>query len=456
MDVVAVDTPELGDRSYLVHDGAVGVVVDPQRDLDRLLSEVEDVGVNVTHVFETHMHNDYVTGGLDLATRMGAAYVVSAADEVSFERTPVTDGDEILTGSLRVRAVHTPGHTFNHMAYVAVDGDGSQAVFTGGSLLFGTVGRTDLVGPQHAEALARHQYRSARRLAADVPGQASVHPTHGFGSFCASAAGSGATHSTIGGERVGNVALTTADEDEFVRTLLAGLSPYPAYYAYMQPLNRAGGKAWDLQPARSLDADEVRKRIAVGEWVIDLRNRTAFARAHVPGSVGIEHATVFSTYTGWLVPWGQPVTLVGTDPDQVWAAQCDLARIGMDDLAGASTDGPDTLTGDRRPASYPTTDFVGLAGHGLGGIVVLDVRQRDEWDAGHLPGAVHIPIQDVRHRLGEIPAGRVWVHCGSGYRASIVTSLLDNAGREVVLIDDVWDNASRAGFGSSADPRAAW
>lgn len=446
MRIVTVSTPELGDRSYLVHDGEVGVVIDPQRDLDRMTAEIERAGVRVSHVLETHIHNDYVTGGLELARRVGGAYVVAAADEVTFDRVPITDGEEIAAGSLTVQAVHTPGHTHNHMSYVVGDEDGPQAVFTGGSLLFGTVGRTDLLGQHNADTLARRQYHSARRLVADLPGRAGVYPTHGFGSFCASGAGSGAAHSTIGAERVGNVALTTGDEDEFVRTLLAGLSPYPAYYAHMEPLNRAGGKGWDLEPVRPVDAEEIRKRIAAGEWIIDLRSRTAFARAHVPGSIGVEHATQFSTYVGWLLPWGQAVTLVGADADQVGAAQRDLARIGIDDLAGASTDSPATLSGDQRPASYPTTDFAGLADHGLGGIVVLDVRQRGEWDSGHLPEAVHLPIQDVDQRVDDVPAGQVWVHCGSGYRASIAASLLDRRGRDVVLINDFWDSAASVGL----------
>src|SRR5699024_4684296 len=158
---------------------------------------------------------------------------------------------------------------------------------------------------------------------------------------------------------------------------------------------------------RPVESDEVRKRIAAGEWVIDVRSRTAFASAHMPGSVGIEYATLFSIYAGWLLPWGQAVTLVGADSDQVGAAQRDLARIGIDDLVGASIATPNELSRGQCPASYPTTSFAGLAAHGLGGIVVLDVREHGEWGVGRLPGAVHIPIQDVPQRLDEVPAGQV-------------------------------------------------
>ncbi|MPZ69179.1 MAG: MBL fold metallo-hydrolase [Actinobacteria bacterium] len=446
MDVVSVQTPELGNRSYLVHDGSVGVVIDVQRDLDRMLAEIERAGVDVVHVLETHIHNDYVTGGLDLARRTGAEYVVAAGEEVLFRRRPIANGEELVAGSMTVRAVHTPGHTRHHLAYVVSGEEGPEEVFTGGSMLFGTVGRTDLAGCDQTEELTRRQYRSARLLADELSEHVEIYPTHGFGSFCASAEGSLATNSTIGDERIANVALATCDEDEFVAMLLDGLPPYPRYYDYMAPLNRRGGATWDLQPLRALDVSDVRQRLAAGDWVVDIRRRTAFAQAHVAGSVGIEHVAQFATYFGWLLPWGAEAVLIGADPNELSAAQRDLARIGVDQLAGASTDSPDRLSGDEGPASYPTVDFSGLAAHGSDGIVVLDVRQRAEWDTGHLSGATHIPIQEVPTRLGELAVGQVWVHCASGYRASIAASLLEGAGRDVVLIDDHWKNAGKAGL----------
>lgn len=445
MEIITLETPELGDRSYLVHDGAVGAVIDPQRDLDRILAEIERAGARVAFVLETHIHNDYVTGGLELARRTGAEYVVSAADDVSFRRRPISDGELIQVGSLALRAVHTPGHTHNHLSYVVTDSADAQAVFTGGSLLFGTVGRTDLLGPADTDELTRRQHRSAWRLA-ELAETTSVHPTHGFGSFCASGASSGASSSTIGAERLGNLALTTGDADRFARTLLANLEPYPAYYAHVGPLNRRGGGGWGVEPPRALAVDELRRRIDGGDWVLDLRDRGKFADAHVPGSLGFEHATQFSTYVGWLLPWGAEITLIGADHAQVRAAQRDLARIGMDRLAGASTENPERLSGARGPSSYSITDFRGLAAHGLEGITVLDVRQRSEWEAGHLPGATHLPIQQVPDSLAGVPAGQVWVHCGSGYRSSIAASFLDRSGRDVVLIDDYWHNAEKAGL----------
>jgi hydroxyacylglutathione hydrolase len=248
-DIMTIPTPSLGDRSYLVTDGAVALVVDPQRDIDRVLALTASRGIAVTHVFETHIHNDYLTGGLALARATGAAYHVNAADAVAFDRVAIADGDVVAVGrSMRVRVIATPGHTFTHLAYALEDTATGEAVavFTGGSLLHGSAGRPDLLGAEHAPALAAAQHASIRRLAAELPDQAAVYPTHGFGSFCAATV-SGADGSTIGEERRVNPALAL-DEDSYVAGLLAGLDDYPAYYARMAPANAAGPAAPDLTP----------------------------------------------------------------------------------------------------------------------------------------------------------------------------------------------------------------
>ena len=250
MRVQVIETPDLGDRSYVVSDETCAIVVDPQRDIDRVEAMVAELGVPVTLVLETHIHNDYVTGGHALARRTGATYVVSGRDEVSFERCAAHDGDEFTAGTMTVRVLETPGHTDTHLSYVVTDhSDAPPAVFTGGSLLYGSVGRTDLLGADRTEDLTRKQWRSARRLAATLPADAPVYPTHGFGSFCSSGAASGADSSTLGAEKLHNDALLTDDEDAFVTRLVAGLTGYPAYYAHMAPLNSQGPDAPDLSPA---------------------------------------------------------------------------------------------------------------------------------------------------------------------------------------------------------------
>ncbi|PZG07735.1 MBL fold metallo-hydrolase [Micromonospora craterilacus] len=455
--VSVIATSSLGDRSYLATDGRVAVVVDPQRDIDRVMHAAGAAGVRITHVVETHLHNDYVSGGLELARLTDARYLVAAADEVGFDRVPVADGDVVdVSDGLRIRVVATPGHTFHHLSYVldeAGAGDWTPVgVFTGGSLLFGTTGRTDLLGQQHAHELANHQHTSAQRLVDLLPDGAQVWPTHGFGSFC-SASQSDAPESTIGREKQGNPVFRLAAAD-FVTETLAGLDAYPAYYAHMGVANAAGPAPVNLTPATRADAGQLRDRIAAGEWVVDLRHRKAYAVTHLAGTVSLGLDGPMSTWLGWLIDWGTPITLLAETPEQVAEAQRELVRIGIDRPAAQATGVPQqwaTDPADLRQLSV--ADFPALAAALAGDIpaglpapqVVLDVRLTNEWQAGHLDGAVHVPLPDLPRRLADIPAGTVWVHCGSGYRAAAAASLLANAGRRVVLVDDQFAHAAPAG-----------
>ena len=211
-------------------------------------------------------------------------------------------------------------------------------MFSGGSLLYGATGRPDLLGHEHTHELVRHQHASARRLADLLPDEAEVYPTHGFGSFC-SATQSDATSSTIGREKESNPVLTQ-DEQTYVKELLAGLGAWPAYYAHMAPANAAGPSGPDLSPPSVADADELRHRIEAGEWVVDLRTRTAFAAGHAPGTLNFGLDGGFATYLGWLITWGTPVTLLGESAEDVAEAQRELVRIGIDRPAAHATGGP--------------------------------------------------------------------------------------------------------------------
>lgn len=439
MEIITIETPALGDRSYVLVDGDVAAIIDPQRDIDRITGLLAERDLRVTHVFETHVHNDYVAGGLELARGTGSAYVLAAADDVAYEHTGARDGDELTVGGLVVRALHTPGHTPNHLSYVVFQDGEPVAAFTGGSMLYGTVGRTDLISPETTEELTRAQYQSVRRLADELPGDVGVHPTHGFGSFCSSASSSGSDASTIDQERRSNMALTVDDEDAFVDKLLSGLTAYPRYYAHMAPINRAGPAPVDLSPPALVDPVEIRRRIHAGEWVVDLRSRTAFARGHLAGTVNLEVGDSFATYLGWTLRWGTPVTLVGDTGDQVAEAQRQMVRIGIDRPAGRAEGGIDTWAAGGDVRSYRTATFAELAdARADDAVVVLDVRRDDEWAEGRIKGAVHIALHGLEERLDEVPDAEVWVHCASGYRASIAASLLDRAGRDVVAIDDEW------------------
>ena len=437
--VEVVDTPELGDRSYVAHDGETAVIVDPQRDIDRMETLLATRGLRCAFVAETHLHNDYVSGGLELARRTGATYLLSAAEGLPFEHRAVADGDELTSGRVHVRVVATPGHTFDHVAYVVDDGE-APAVFTGGALLYGSVGRTDLLGDAHTEELARLQFRSARRLAELLADDVPVYPTHGFGSFCSSGNVAVTAASTMGAERVRNDALAAVDEDVFVARLIAGLTAYPAYYAHMAPLNRRGPAPVDLSPARRVDPGELRRRIGAGEWIVDLRAGAAFAHAHLAGTISCALDISFSTYLGWLIPWGAPLTLIGETQGDVAAAQRQLVRIGIDRPAGAAVGTIRALAAGDELRSYPVAGFAEL--QATPDLALLDVRRGEERRAGCLPGSFHVPIDELLARLDELPDGRLAVHCASGYRAAIAASLLDRIGRDVVLVDDDWTNAT--------------
>jgi glyoxylase-like metal-dependent hydrolase (beta-lactamase superfamily II)/rhodanese-related sulfurtransferase len=443
IEIVGIGTRSLGDRSYLATDGTAALVVDPQRDIDRVLVAAAERGVAIRAVFETHIHNDYVSGGLALAAETGAAYYVNAADEVAFGRTAIRDGDEVTVGTMRLRALATPGHTFTHLSYALDDATTGApvAVFTGGSLLNGSTGRPDLLGARHTGELARAQHVSARRLAAALPDSTKVLPTHGFGSFCA-AGPPAATATTIGDEKQANPALIL-DEDCYVAALLAGLDAYPAYYARMGPANRAGADAPSLLPPSQVAASEIAGRIAAGEWVVDLRARRTFAAAHVPGSLSFELGDAFATSLGWLLPVGTPLTLLADTPCQVAAAQRELSRIGVDGLAGAATGVTRDLLGSARAAACPVSDFRSLAvvRRHLE-IVILDVRRPLEWAASHIDGALHIPLHELPGQLHDLPSLPVWVHCQSGYRASVAASFLQAAGHAVTIVDDDFARAA--------------
>lgn len=446
--VDTLETEGLGNRSHLAGGTRAAVVVDPPRDIDRVLAEAAGRGVRIVAVAETHVHNDYVSGGLELARVTGARYLVPAGAEVAYARVPVADGHmEPLDEGLALRAVATPGHTPHHTSYVLEEDGRAVAAFTGGSLLIGSVGRPDLVEPRLTEELARAQHASVHRLAAELDDEVAVMPTHGFGSFCSSSRADG-THSTIGTEKASNPALVQ-DVDSFVKDLLAGLDDVPAYYAHMGPANAGGPAPVDLTAPRPADAAEIARRLAAGEWVVDLRNRVAFAAGHVAGALNFEADGQLATYLAWMIPWGRPVTLLAESAEDIGRAQRELTRVGIDRPAAAAVGGPaDWIPDGSRPASFPRATFADLAAARARGedVVVVDVRRDSERADGWIEGSVHLPVHQLHRRLDEVPDGTVWVHCAGGMRAAIAASVLDAAGREVVAVDDGYAAAAEAGL----------
>lgn len=453
IDVVTIDTPNLGDRSYVVGRGGEAIVIDPQRDIDRVQEILDDQGWSVTHVLETHFHNDYVSGGLELAKVLGAEYVVPDGMSISFAATRVADSDELESGAGLVRVLHTPGHTPNHISFALNDGHEDVAVFTGGSLLFGSVGRPDLLGAELTEPLARAQWASMRTISADVTHSAQVYPTHGFGSFCSATATVG-NASTLAEQIATNPVFRVA-EDAFVAELIAGLDAFPAYYAHMGPANQAGAGPIDLSPPAQATAADIARRIAAGEWVVDLRHRRVFASDHVKGTLSFDVHGNAVTYLGWMIDWGTPITLLGADMDEVQSMQRELVRIGIDRPVAYATGTPSEWSSEAAPVSgYPRVTHVDMA-QALTvdpGLPMLDLRRNGEFDKGYVRGARHVPLHELRSRLDEVvewaidQGGAVWIYCGSGFRASIGASVLEAAGVPVVHVDDDFQNAEAAGL----------
>jgi hydroxyacylglutathione hydrolase len=437
--VIPIETAGLGDRSYLAHDGQVALVVDPQRDIDRVVDLAEREGVRITMVLETHIHNDYVSGGLQLARSTGATYVINADDPVDFERHGVRDSEVLDCGSMQITALHTPGHTFTHMSYALADSDGHVlGVFTGGGLLHGSTGRPDLLGQQHADALARHQHASARRLADALPATAAIHPTHGFGSFCSSTS-SEASLSTIADEIAMNPVLRD-EVDVYVRDLFDGLDVYPAYYKYMGPMNAAGPQDIDLSLPTLATPQDIRSAIEQKHWVVDLRNRTAFVDGHVRGSYSFGLDGSFATYFGWLFPYDSAIVLLGERPEQVAEAQRELVRIGIDRIDRMATGQVADWTA--APETTPVRSFSDVPAALASDVIVLDIRRVSERRAAHVDGTVHLPMHELLARMHELPRDRqIWVHCASAYRASIAASVMQANDLDVAIIMDPFEAA---------------
>jgi hydroxyacylglutathione hydrolase len=459
LDAVTFEAPGLGDRSYLIHDHEVAVVVDPQRDPQQYIDAAMRLGVQITHVLETHIHNDYVSGGLALSRDLGASYLLPEGEQLGFADACAVlgDGAEVICGSMTVSALSTPGHTPHHLSYLVRHDDSSAGyVCTGGSVLFGGVGRTDLLGAQRTEELARAQWQSARRVLSELDLDTTVLPTHGFGSFCSATPNVVGTAEamTIAVEHSRNPAMRLA-LDEFVRTLVSDPPPIPAYYRYMGDINRAGRAAPSYGRMARLDLHDLDRLLTAKRAVTDVRNRRSFAAIHRPGSLNVELGTNLTTYFGWIVPFDAPYTLIASSLEEVEETRRLLARIGREHLFGYVL-AEDIDAGES--SRYPVTTFAELAlASNLGDEpYVVDVRHPSEWRAGHVLGARHVPLPDLARVRSSLPTDRpIWVHCAAGYRAAIAASQLSGWSLAPILIDDQFDRASALGLVDTTNCDAA-
>jgi rhodanese-related sulfurtransferase/glyoxylase-like metal-dependent hydrolase (beta-lactamase superfamily II) len=421
----------LGNSAYVLELGdGRALAVDPSLDLRGVYRAAASRGLHIAYAAETHLHADFLSGARQLAVDHGARILASTAGARTFDHVRLGDGDEVDMGGLALRAMATPGHTREHLSFVLLDGPLEVGVFTGGSLIVGAAARTDLVDPELTEELARAQYASLHRLA-ELPDETSVWPTHGAGSFCSAPPGAERT-STIAAEKATNTLLRAADEDTFVRMLLDSLGSYPDYFARLSEVNRHGRLVTAQLALSPLDTGQVRKLVADGGLLVDVRPVVDYAAGHIPGSVSIPLRPAFATWLGWVLPSDVPIVIVrNTDqnPQEIlWPA----TKIGYSTIVGELAGGTGAWAADGGQLS--TTPLVEPA-H-IDTTTVLDVRQRSEYEAGHIPQALFIELGDLTERADGLPDGPVTVMCSHGERAASAASLLERSGHRYVSILD--------------------
>lgn len=434
MEIISIRTASLGDATFIAVHGKNAIVIDPQRDLGRFTEVLDDRDLTLTHVLETHMHNDYISGGRDLAKARGADLILPAASGAGFPFVPAFHNEEFDGGGgLSIRPLHTPGHTPEHTSYlVLIDGE-EEAVFTGGSLLVGSAGRPDLLGFQYAHQLARLQYGSLQRLG-QLPDETGVFPTHGEGSFC-TASGAGRTTSSIGREKAESPLYQIDNVDDFVENQLSALVPYPRYYAHMGPTNKQDPTAVELTAPPELSPFAVSDAISAGAAVIDGRSRVAFSEGRLLGSIGIELDESFAPWVGWLIDYNTPLVLVLDDRQDALFAATELARIGFTDVRGVLR-GVGNWEAEEYPVgSHRIAPHSELLEH-IDTAQILDVRDPLEWESGHISDSVHCYLPDInKDALRQIDTTRdVWVICESGSRASIAAGLLARFGIDPIVV----------------------
>ncbi len=437
--LIAVVDEGLGNSTYLLYLGdGRALAVDPSLDLRGLHRTALEHQLRIEYAVETHLHADFLSGARQLAHDHGARILASAAGQRAFDHVRLADGDEVDLGGLTLRVLATPGHTPEHLSFLLLDGTSEIGVFTGGSLIVGAAARTDLVSPDRTEQLARDQYASLHRLATLADATA-VWPTHGAGSFCSAPPGAART-STIGIEKASNPLLAAPDEDTFVRLLRDSLGSYPDYFARVGELNRQG--PWVTGPPllASLDSAQVRRLLAGGGYLVDVRPVADYAAGHIPGSIAIPLRGQYATWLGWLIPADAPIVVVrnpGQDPaDILWPA----LNIGYP-IAGELDGGVAAWTAAGGRLS--TTRLVGPSE--VDSSVVVDVRQANEVATGHLPGAQLIELGDLANHPRELPGGPVTVMCGHGERAATGASLLERAGhRDLAILVGAADDWAKA------------
>ncbi|MDQ2730223.1 MAG: MBL fold metallo-hydrolase [Armatimonadota bacterium] len=432
----------LAHLSYLLGDDSAGMcaVIDPRRDVQVYLDLAHKNDVRITHILETHIHADFVSGSRELSSRTGAPIYVGKADEYGFDHQALEDGDTLELGRLTLKTLHTPGHTPEHVCFLVSGGSGSQTpwgLFSGDTLFAGEVGRPDLLGGGSEQKLAHQLFHSLYHKLLQLGDEVEIHPAHGEGSPCGGSIGDRET-TTIGYERLNNPRLQIPDEEEFVKAVLSSLPPPPFYYPRMKKINAGGpGLLGCLPDIPPLDAGqfqaEMQKENAI---VVDAREIEAFGGAHVPGALNIALRDEFPMWVGWMLKPNQRILLVLADEADLDIVERHFLRTGYENIVGYLRQG---MRGWLE-AGLPFERTLQMSVHelkdqidGREGLQLLDVRRQDEWEQGFIPTARHTYAPFLPDHMEEFNRNEpLAVYCGSGYRASIAASLLQRNGFQKV------------------------
>jgi hydroxyacylglutathione hydrolase len=451
----------LAHASYMIGSEGEAAVVDPQRDVDIYLKAADEQNLKIRHIFETHLHADFVSGHKELAARTGAKIYIGAQANAEFPHVPLTDGFEVKMGAVRIRALETPGHTPESVCLVITDkgksceGKSSQpcAVLTGDTLFIGDVGRPDLSRTHTPRELAGLLYDSLHQKLLALPDAVMVYPAHGAGSLCGRAMRAERS-STIATERLTNYALQIASREEFIAQLTANLPARPDYFLEDAEINRSGAATLtELPPLPALSPAEVQALLQqnANVNVLDVRPADEFAAGHVPGSIGIALSGQFASWAGGILGIHSTPVLIGDTDAQIEEARLRLARVGIEDLRGYLVGGVAAW----QKAGLPVLKTAQISVQELNqklregswrALDVLDVRREGEWQAGHIPQVQCRPLDTFPQGLPAIDEERpIAVHCKSGYRSMIACSLLERAGhRNVINVAggfDAWHDA---------------
>lgn len=430
--------PGLAHLSYLLGGKGTCAMIDPRRDIEGYIAVAKAMGMRITHILETHLHADFISGHIDLASRTGSKIVAPRAGHCAFPHQPVGEGDEFQIEDMDIRVVDTPGHTPEHITYVVTDrsrGSEPAAIFCGDTLFVGDVGRPDLF-PGQAVELAGRLFESLGKLKA-LPDHVLVLPAHGAGSLCGRAMGA-MRYSTIGYEKRYNAELQHKTVDAFRTSLLSGMPEAPDHFSRCSDINRKGPvKLNELGIPRSLSPSDANQLAKDGATVLDGRDYLAFGGAHIPGAWNIDMAGNFQTFAGWMLPPDKPVILILENDTRAAEAITMLHRVGFDRIAGWLEGGMHAWS----VVGFPIEHVQQISVQELAelsrkkpGPLVLDVRGKLEFETLHLEGAVHMAAPDMRKRYGEVSKDRtVYVICNSGHRSSLACSVLKQHGVHKVV-----------------------